>query len=77
MLDQHDFVSHVIDLLEIERPDVVTPNMGLFDDLGLDSLQAFQLLVVIESLAGVDVPPPELPAMYTMQDAYDYYRSLV
>lgn len=49
---------------------------GLFDDLGLDSMQAFQLLVVVEAMAGADLPPEELPPLFTVGDAYRYYRSL-
>ena len=30
-----------------------------------------------EALAGADIPPLELPDLYTLGDAYDYYRSLV
>lgn len=41
--------------------------------IGLDSLQAFQLIIFIEALANVDVPPLDLPDIYTVQDAYDYY----
>lgn len=50
---------------------------GLFDDWGLDSLQAFQMIIVTEAMAGAVVPPPEIPEIFTVGDAYAYYRSLV
>ena len=34
------------------------------------------MLVVTEMLAGGDVPPPGIPALFTMADVYGYYRDL-
>lgn len=72
------FAERTIDLLEIEiETDVaVTPYTGLFDELALDSFQAFQLILIVESLAEIDVPPAELPVMLTLEDAYGYYCGL-
>lgn len=65
-------------LLEIDlEGGGVSPTDDLFDDWGLDSLQAFQMIVTVEGLAGVVVPPPEIPEMFTVGDAYAYYRSLL
>lgn len=50
---------------------------GLFDDLDLDSLQALQLMFAVEAMSGTDVPPPDLPEIFTLGDAYDYYLELV
>jgi len=59
---------------------VTTPTTGVFDDLGLDSLQAFELILVTEELAlgdrGATFYPQEVPAIFTMGDAYDYYCSV-
>jgi acyl carrier protein len=41
-------------------PVEIRTHTGLFDDLALDSPQAFQLLVIVESLAGAEVPTPTL-----------------
>lgn len=71
------FGHKVAALLDIEPPVHISPYDGLFDDWGLDSLQAFQLIIIIEGIAEVAVPPPSIPEIFTVGDAYDYYRSLV
>ena len=49
----------------------------LYDELGLDSLSAFRLVLFCETLAGADFPPDTIPPIFTVGDAYDYYRHLV
>lgn len=70
------FARILVDALDVELSGAPTPADGLFDDWALDSLQGFQLIIVIEELAGCLVPPPALPTMLVVSDAYDYYRSL-
>jgi acyl carrier protein len=76
VLDYSNFSRRVCDLLELDAELVVGPYDELYATVGLDSLQGFQLLVIIEVLADVDVPPEVIPEIYTMQDAYEYYSSL-
>lgn len=71
------FARRVAELLGVLVDVSVDPEASLFDDWGLDSLQAFQLIVIIESLAGALVPPTDIPEMFTVQDAYGYYCSLL
>lgn len=54
----------------------VRPDDGLYDDLGLDSFDAFRLILFVEALASADFPPDVVPPMYRVADAYDYYRAL-
>lgn len=70
------FADRLAGFLEVEsgRRD---EDANIFDDWALDSLQTFQLIVVVESMADVAVPPPTIPAMYTIGDVYAYYCSLV
>jgi acyl carrier protein len=49
---------------------------GLYDELGLDSFEAFRLLLLIEELAGVDFPTDTLPELWVVGDAYRYYERL-
>jgi acyl carrier protein len=77
MMTYEQFSSRVNELLRLEREDPINPFEGLYDELGLDSIRAFELIIVVEALAAVDLPGVNLPEMYTMQDAYDYYRALV
>ena len=77
MLTFEDFSEQVLAGLQLDEPPALGLDTDLYDEVGLDSFQAFLLIVLVESLAGADVPPPQLPAMYTMGDAFRYYRSLV
>jgi RimJ/RimL family protein N-acetyltransferase/acyl carrier protein len=69
-----DELAELLGLDDVERP--VSRYLGLYDELGLDSLQAVQLLVMIEALAGVGDPPGEPPKLFTFDDAYRYYEEL-
>lgn len=50
----------------------------LVEDLGLDSLDCFNLVALVEELAGVDDNPPEVPypLLVTMGDVHRYYREI-
>jgi acyl carrier protein len=48
-------------------------NTQLFGDDGLDSFHAFELLILIETMAKLELPPTELPVIFTLGDAYAYY----
>lgn len=75
--DLEGFARRVAELLEIEIDGSINPYDSLFDDWGIDSLQAFQLIVIIEAMAESLVPPAEMPEIYTVGDAHEYYRSLL
>ena len=70
------FASELASLLQLAGEDRFDPGVSLFDDWALDSLQAFEMIVIVESMAGATVPPPVLPELFTVGDAYGYYRSL-
>src|SRR6478735_7763981 len=76
LLSYDDFTCRLLDLLALEVEGPVNPYDGLYTELALDSFQALQLIVIIESLADAQVPPLDLPDLFTVQDAYDYYVSL-
>jgi acyl carrier protein len=73
MLSFREYCERIFRLLDLATPDRIDPETRLFEELALDSLQAFELVVATEQLAGRDVPPPELPAIWTIGDAYRYY----
>lgn len=74
--DVSAFGSHLARLLDVDRASPIRADEGLFDDWGLDSLEAFQLLITVEAMAGLEVPPAELPSMLTVGDAYRYYCAI-
>ena len=49
MLNYGDFSTRVVELLELDCSSPIGPDEDLYTDLGLDSLQAFQLLIVARS----------------------------
>ena len=68
-----DLVSKLGELTSFDMPQGVNPYDSLLDDLGIDSIQVYELIVLVEVLAGCDVPPPAIPEVRTLADAYDYY----
>ena len=56
--------SSVITEIEIE----IGPKTALIRDLGLDSLQALELVSEIESTFGVSIPSELLPEIETLED---------
>lgn len=76
-MNTEEFAKRLAQMLEVDiAPADLRADATLFEEWGLDSLQAFQLVIATEALAGAMVPPPEIPEMYTVADAYDYYVSL-
>jgi acyl carrier protein len=71
-----EFCRRLLELLQIDPQLSFGPDDTLFDTIGLDSFQAFQLIVIVEALADVDVPPVDIPEMYTLRDTYSYYLTL-
>jgi len=56
--------------------DKLTPTATLFDELGLDSLDAVDMLVHLEENLGIKVDAQKLVAVRTLQDIYDMVESL-
>lgn len=72
-----EFTAIVVEQLDVDDDAPRDPTTGLYEDWSLDSLQSFQLIVLVEAMAGALVPPAVLPEMFTVGDAYDYYLALV
>jgi acyl carrier protein len=66
--------------MELELPAMtMTANddTRLVDDLAFDSLLTFEMLLVVESWAGVMLPDALLGQLKTLGDVYDVYRKRV
>lgn len=50
----------------------VTEEMNLIDDLGLDSLEAMELMMEVENEFGVEIPQDEISSFVKVQDFIDY-----
>ncbi len=71
-----DFARAVLKAIGVDWTGDVAPSLSLYEELALDSLQAFHLLVVVEELAEVLYPPEVIPELFTLGQAYNYYRDL-
>ncbi len=60
----------LVDSLELD-PRNVYPTAHLMDDLDLDSIDAIDLVVGIESVTGLEVSEDELRELRIVQDAVD------
>lgn len=84
------FCGRVLSELGVEYGGQLSAEVDLFEDLGLDSLQAFELLVVTEELAAEGSPMEESSRLdsyvsetqgtewtiFSLGDAYAYMKSL-
>ena len=77
MMTFEQFLARAAALLRIEWPAGTTRYDNLYEDLGLDSFQVFELLIIVEGLAESMVPPVEVPDLVTLDDAFGYYERLV
>lgn len=69
------FVDQLRSRWSVPLPDGVDQHADLADDLGADSLQVFQLVVLTELLAETTTAPDEVPDLRTLADALAYYRT--
>jgi acyl carrier protein len=74
-MDFDAFAAMLVERLQLEDAGPLSPSTGMFDDLGIDSFQAFEVLIIVETAAGLDVPPPDLPEIFTLGDAFAYFRA--
>jgi acyl carrier protein len=70
-----EFTRMLIERLEIEWDGEIVQSTLLVEDLSLDSMQVFLVMMMTESAAGLDVPPALIPVLVTVGDAFGYYRS--
>lgn len=71
-MDMDQFAARLRGMLGADFPAPPGPD----SPLELDSLQAYELMIATESLAGCYVPPEDAPRLDTLGAAYAYYRRL-
>jgi hypothetical protein len=69
----NEYASSLEKAIGVTFPPAYGPDTGLFDEIDLDSLSAFELILFTEDLAGLTVPPAEPPSLATLGDAFSYY----
>ena len=68
--------EHLKKLFEID-PATVTLESTLYQDLGLDSIDAVDLVVQLQSATGRKIKPEEFKAVRTVSDVVDAIHTLV
>ena len=70
-------VKHfLIEDLEIDE-DKIAPGAKLKDDLGIDSLDYVDIVVIVEKQFGFKIKPEEMAGVATLQQFCDYIESKV
>jgi len=64
----------MMDQLNIEENDI-SEDTSFKDDLGLDSLDLFELAMAMEEEFGVEIPQEDLENIVTVGDAVEYLQN--
>lgn len=63
--------SIVMEQLQVDESEV-TPASNFKEDLGADSLDVIELVMVFEEEFDIQIPDEDIEKIITVQDAYDY-----
>jgi acyl carrier protein len=66
----------LIDDLEIEEENIF-PDAKLKEDMGIDSLDYVDIVVIVEKNFGFKINPQDMAAVKTLSQFYDYIESKV
>ena len=66
----------LIEELEIDE-DKIAPDAKLKDDMGIDSLDFVDIVVIVERNFGFKIKPEEMAGVITLSDFCDYIESKV
>lgn len=61
----------IVEQLQVEE-DEVTPGSRFVDDLGADSLDVVEIVMVLEEAFDIQISDEDAEKIKTVQDAYDY-----
>ena len=67
--------SILVEQFEIE-PEAITPEVKLADELGLDSIDAVDLIVRLKEHTGIKIPPEQFKNVVTLGDVIEILKSL-
>ncbi|GAA1354204.1 acyl carrier protein [Saccharothrix algeriensis] len=69
-LEREDLRATVADVLDVDVEEV-TDDVDFIEDLGVDSLMALEVMVVLEKKYGVKIAESELREVTNLKKAYD------
>jgi acyl carrier protein len=76
MLVKDRVIQIIIEHLELDAEKVV-PEAHFIDDLGISSMDLWELVLVMEDEFGLEVPDEDLEKIGTIQDAIKFIESQV
>lgn len=65
----------IVEQLSLDNPDAITPEANFKEDLGVDSLDLFELVMALEEEYGVEIPSEDLESIQTVQDVINYLKN--
>lgn len=68
--------NFLVDDLEIEE-DKIFPESRLKEDMGIDSLDYVDIVVIVDKTFGFKIRPEEMSGMKTLNQFYDYIEGKV
>jgi len=80
MYTKDEIFTHIKDILVKDfniQADKLTPSTLLVDDLDLDSIDAVDLVVRLQSVIGCKVEPDDFKQIRTLQDMVDAVEKIV
>jgi acyl carrier protein len=66
----------LIEDLEVDEEKIYT-DARLKDDVGIDSLDFVDIVVIVEKIFGFKIKPEEMAGVVTLKDFYDYIEKKV
>ena len=75
-MERKEIEDKVRDDLEVDE-EKIAPEARLKDDVGIDSLDFVDIVVIVEKNFGFKIKPEEMAGVITLNDFYDYIESKV
>ena len=76
MLVRDRVIQLIIEHLDIE-PEKVVPEAHFIDDLGISSMDLWELVLIMEDEFDLEVPDEDLEKIQTIKDAIEYIEARV
>jgi len=76
MLVKDKVIQLIIEHLDIE-PEKVVPEAHFIDDLGISSMDLWELVLIMEDEFDLEVPDEDLEKIQTIKDAIEYIEARV
>ena len=73
---EQELTKSFVDLFDI-KPEAVVPSALLREDLGLDSIDAIDLIVSLQNYTGKKIKPEQFKAIRTVEDTVTAVQALL